>query len=217
MQLTHFGHACVLIDTGTARLLIDPGAFSTGFESLTGLDAVLITHQHFDHLEPDRLPDLLRANPDARVIVDPGTAGQLEAVDHEVVAPGDSLEIAGARVDVIGDGDHAVIHPDIPMIANNGYLVGDIDAPGTLLHPGDAYVPLPAGLDPVETLLLPTGAPWLKVAEAVDYLRAMTPRTAVPIHEAVLADPGMHYGLFTNLAPKGTTVKVLERETASTV
>jgi L-ascorbate metabolism protein UlaG (beta-lactamase superfamily) len=217
VQLTHFGHACVLIDTGTARLLIDPGAFSTGFESLTGLDAVLITHQHFDHLEPDRLPDLLRANPDARVIVDPGTAGQLEAVDHEVVAPGDSLEIAGARVDVIGDGDHAVIHPDIPMIANNGYLIGDIDAPGTLLHPGDAYVPLPEGLDPVETLLLPTAAPWLKVADAVDYLRAMTPRTAVPIHEAVLAHPGMHYGLFTNLAPKGTTVQVLERETASTV
>jgi L-ascorbate metabolism protein UlaG (beta-lactamase superfamily) len=222
VQLTHFGHACVLIDTGTARLLIDPGAFSTGFESLTGLDAVLITHQHFDHLEPDRLLDLLRANPDARVVVDPGTAGQLDAVDYEIAAPGDSLEIAGARVDVVGDGDHAVIHRDIPMIANNGYLIGDVASDGaggagTLLHPGDAYVPLPEGVGPVETLLLPTGAPWLKVGEAVDYLRAMTPRTAVPIHEAVLADPGLHYGLFTNLAPKGTTVKVLERERASTV
>jgi L-ascorbate metabolism protein UlaG (beta-lactamase superfamily) len=224
VQLTHFGHACVLLDTGTARLLIDPGAFSTGFESLTGLDAILITHQHFDHLEPERLPGLLRANPDVRLIVDPGTAGQLDAIDHETVAPGDSVEIAGARVDVIGDGEHEVIHPDIPMITNNGYLIGDVGregagGAGTLLHPGDAYVPVPDGSDPVETLLLPTGAPWLKVSDAVDYLRAMTPRTAVPIHEAVLADAGrqLHYGLFTNLAPKGTTVKVVEREEATTV
>ena len=77
MQVTHFGHSCVLLDTGAARLLIDPGNFSTDFEDVTGLDAVLVTHQHPDHLDPERLPALLRANPDARLIVDSGTAGQL--------------------------------------------------------------------------------------------------------------------------------------------
>ena len=50
VQITHFRHSCVLLDTGSARLLIDPGAWSEGFESVTGLDAVLITHQHVDHL-----------------------------------------------------------------------------------------------------------------------------------------------------------------------
>jgi len=40
----------VLLDTGAARLLIDPGAFSTDFETLTGLDAVLVTHEHSDHV-----------------------------------------------------------------------------------------------------------------------------------------------------------------------
>ena len=54
-QVTHFGHSCVLLDTGAARLLIDPGSFSTGFEHVTGLDAVLVTHQHPDHLDTDRL------------------------------------------------------------------------------------------------------------------------------------------------------------------
>jgi hypothetical protein len=54
VQLTHFGHSCVLIDTGAARLLIDPGTFSSGFESLTGLDAVPVTRQHPDHLAVDR-------------------------------------------------------------------------------------------------------------------------------------------------------------------
>ncbi|TQM06383.1 MBL fold metallo-hydrolase [Pseudonocardia kunmingensis] len=206
MQITHFGHSCVLLDTGSARLLLDPGSFSAGFESVRGLDAVLVTHQHPDHLDTDRLGPLLDANPDARLIVDGGTAAQLDHVPHEVAAPGSAVEIAGARVDVLG-GEHAVIHPDIPVIANNAYLVD-----GTHLHPGDAFTP-PDG--PVEVLFLPTGAPWLKVSEAVEYLRAVAPRTAIPIHEAVLARPAMHYGMFEKLGPEETALRVLDRETAT--
>jgi L-ascorbate metabolism protein UlaG (beta-lactamase superfamily) len=203
VQITHFGHACVLLDTGAARLLIDPGTFSAGFETATGLDAVLVTHQHFDHLDGDRIGPLLRANPDARLIVDSGTAGQLDGIEHEVVAPGASVQVGGSRIDVLG-GEHAVIHPDIPNVANNAYLVDS-----THLHPGDSYTPPPA---PIDVLFLPTGAPWLKVSEAVDYLRAVAPRSAVPIHEAVLARPQMHYGMFEQLAPKQTAVRVLDRE-----
>ena len=77
MEVTHFGHWCAPLDTGAARPPIDPGNFSADFENVTGLDAVLVTHQHPDHLDLERLPALLRANPDARLIVDSGTAGQL--------------------------------------------------------------------------------------------------------------------------------------------
>ncbi|WP_214367418.1 MBL fold metallo-hydrolase [Pseudonocardia sp. H11422] len=206
MQITHFGHACVLLDTGAARLLIDPGLFSAGFEDLTGLNAVLITHQHFDHLDTDRLDPLLRANPDARLIVDAGSAKQVAGLEHEVTRPGETLQVAGARVGVLG-GDHAVIYPDLGTVPNNGYLVD-----GTHLHPGDAFVPAPEpGL---QVLFLPAAAPWMKVSESVDYLRAVAPRTAVPIHEAVLSKAGqkVHYGLFEQLAPKGTAFRVLDRE-----
>jgi L-ascorbate metabolism protein UlaG (beta-lactamase superfamily) len=200
VQITHYGHSCVLLDTGAARLLIDPGGFSTGFESLTGLDAVLVTHQHPDHLDRDRLGPLLAANPDARLVVDAGTAGQLSDVDHEVAAPADVLEIAGTRVEVLG-GRHAVIHQDIPVIDNNAYLVD-----GSHLHPGDSFTTTPT---PVEVLFLPVGAPWLKLSEAVDYLRELTPRTVVPIHEAFLGKPAMVYNLVEQLAPAETTLNVL--------
>ncbi|MDV6011196.1 MBL fold metallo-hydrolase [Haloechinothrix sp. LS1_15] len=211
MRIVHYRHACVLVETASARILIDPGAFSAGYEQERNLDAVLITHQHYDHIDADSLPSLLEANPGARLITDPGTKDTVAklGLTSETANPGDRLQIAGSTVAVTG-GQHAVIHPDIPGITNVGYLVDG----GAFYHPGDAFhVPS----ESVDVLGLPTAAPWLKAAEAVDFLRAVAPRIAVPIHEAVLAYPAMHYGLFTNLAPDGTEVRVLEDGTGLTV
>jgi L-ascorbate metabolism protein UlaG (beta-lactamase superfamily) len=204
VQIVHLGQSCVLVETGAARLLLDPGVYSTGFAELTELDAILVTHQHPDHLDLERLPALLAANPAAGLLVDSGSAPLLTdaGIPHRVVGSGQRLELGGTTVDVIG-GDHGVIHPDIPVVPNNGYLI-DADA-GTVLHPGDALDPSPR---PVDLLLLPTAAPWLKVSEAVDYLRAVAPALAVPIHQAILAKPEKYYGLFSELAPAGTDVQI---------
>ncbi len=78
---------------------------------------------------------------------------------------------------------HAVIHPDIPTIANVGYLVDD-----SLYHPGDAYF-VPEV--PVSVLLLPTSGPWMKIGEAADYVRAVRPQQIIQIHEALLSDIGL--------------------------
>ena len=32
MKITHFGHACLLVESGEARLLFDPGTESSGYE-----------------------------------------------------------------------------------------------------------------------------------------------------------------------------------------
>jgi len=209
MQVTHFGHSCVLLDTGSpgagARLLFDPGQFSAGFEEVRDLDAILITHQHFDHLDAARLPALVEANPRATLVVGPGSAeetGKL-GLAAELVAPGDTLTLGGAEVAVVG-GEHAVIHPSVPVPPNVGYVVGD----GAFYHPGDAlFVPERR----IDVLGLPTAAPWLKSGEAVDFLRAVAPRVAVPIHQGLLNDIGLQltYGLFSRLAPEGATVTVL--------
>ena len=206
MQITHFGHSCVLLETGSARLLIDPGTFAAGFEDLRELDGVLITHQHPDHLDFDRVPQLLEDNPHARFITDPESAEIAESKGFGVTAvqPGDTLSFGTSTVDVVG-GKHAVIHPDLPLVDNVGFLV---DA-GAFYHPGDSFhVPQQR----VDVLGLPTAAPWLKLSEAVDFLREVAPRVAVPIHEAVLARPEMHYRMFEKLGPKRTEVAVLDRE-----
>ncbi|HEU4544501.1 MAG TPA: MBL fold metallo-hydrolase [Jiangellaceae bacterium] len=202
MRLTKYEHACVLVEDEGVHILIDPGVYSSGFEALTGLDAVLITHQHADHVDRDRLGPLLANNPEARVYADDATAAILREKGIEAAAATEGERISvGVDVSVHGV-NHALIHPDIPIIPNVGYLVS-----GRFFHPGDAFT-IPDV--PVDVLGLPTGAPWLKASEAVDYLRAVAPRVAVPIHEAGLVRPAMHYALFDQLALSGTSVRVVE-------
>ena len=93
------------------------------------------------------------------------TAAEFGDQVHEV-KHGDALQVAGFDVHVYGV-DHALIHPDIPLVVNTGFLVD-----GELFHPGDSFT-VPE--DPVNTLLVPISAPWLKAGDMIDYFRAVAP------------------------------------------
>jgi L-ascorbate metabolism protein UlaG (beta-lactamase superfamily) len=211
MQLTHFGHSCLLAQFDDTSLLFDPGNFSHGFEGITGLSAIVITHQHPDHVDVARLPALLDGNPDATLYADPQTAAQLG--EHcQPVQVGDELSVGSVTVRAVG-GRHAVIHPEIPVIDNNSYLVGDGDHPARLMHPGDAlFVPD----EPVDVLAAPASAPWMRISEAIDYLRAVAPTRAVPIHQGIIAPEarGIYYGRLTEMTT--TDFQVLPEENGVT-
>jgi L-ascorbate metabolism protein UlaG (beta-lactamase superfamily) len=214
MHVTHFGHACLLVRTGDARLLLDPGVFSTGFEDLTGLDAILITHLHVDHVDGQRLPALLENNPGVALLTEPGLAAELadSGLDARSLPAGDGAQFRGATVRAVG-GQHAVIHADIPRVGNVGLVIGAEGEP-TLFHPGDTYeaVPstdeAPAGVD---VLAFPLNAPWAALKETVEFLRAVQPRMALPIHDGLLAERGraLYVRVLGELLPEETAIRDL--------
>jgi L-ascorbate metabolism protein UlaG (beta-lactamase superfamily) len=184
MTITKLGHACVRIEHDGHVVVLDPGGY-TAPGAAEGATAVLITHEHADHLDLDQL----RAT-DAPIWTIEAVRAQIAEGDPAVaervtvVAPGDRFD-AGLPVTAVGE-QHAVIHPDIPRITNSGYL---LEVDGTrVYHPGDALTP--AGGD-VDLLLLPVSAPWAKVSEVIDFGRAVGAPRTLAIHDALYGDLGL--------------------------
>jgi L-ascorbate metabolism protein UlaG (beta-lactamase superfamily) len=189
VRLTKLGHACVRLEKDDASLVIDPGVWS-GEDALAGAGAILITHEHVDHLDAASVLAALAADPGLRVWTNSAVAGQLaEAGDRvHVVGHGDTFTAAGFDVHVYGR-QHAIIHRDIPVVPNTGFAVD-----GEVFHPGDS---LTVPEDCIATLLLPANAPWLKVSEMIDYAREVAPRRAYAIHDGLLNANGL--GLMRSL------------------
>ncbi|MGP4087381.1 MBL fold metallo-hydrolase [Streptomyces sp. KR55] len=182
MKLTKKSHACVRLEKDGQTLVLDPGGFSEA-DAAVGADAILVTHEHPDHFNEERLRAGLEANPAAEIWTLRSVAEKIAAAFPgrvHTVGHGDTFTAAGFDVQVHGE-LHAVIHPDIPRITNVGYLIDG----GRVFHPGDA---LTVPEQPVETLMLPVMAPWNKISEVIDYGREFKPQRAYDIHDALLTD-----------------------------
>jgi L-ascorbate metabolism protein UlaG (beta-lactamase superfamily) len=190
MQLTKYTHSCVRFDDGDRTLVIDPGVFSELDAALDGAAAVLITHEHPDHLDVERVSKALRDDPRLQLWAPAGVAAALAEFGEQVTAvgPAQSFQAAGFALRTFG-GQHAVIHPSIPVIANVGFLVEE-----AVYHPGDCFDVPPVA---VQTLLLPTNAPWSKVSEVIDFAIAVRAPTIFQIHDSLMTPiaTGMVEGL----------------------
>jgi hypothetical protein len=66
----------------------------------------------------------------------------------------------------------------------------------------------------VDVLAVAIDGPWLKLAEAIEYVLTVAPRVAVPIHEGETTDPGKYAGMLGAFSPEGT-VRPLEQGSAT--
>ncbi len=199
MRLTKLGHSCVRVEHDGTTVVLDPGVF-TDAEAVDGADVVLITHEHPDHVHPDHL-----RGTDAPIFTIAAVAAHLgeQAPDLAervtVVRPGEDFRAGAIPVTAVGQ-HHAVIHPELPRFDNSGYLLtlGDV----TVFHPGDA---LTGPGRPVDVLLAPVCAPWMKVAEGIDFARSVGAPRNLAIHDRVYSDAGLgiadgHFGRFLGAA-----------------
>jgi L-ascorbate metabolism protein UlaG (beta-lactamase superfamily) len=208
MRVTKFGHSCLLIEEKGIQLLTDLGSWNET-PDLTGLAGVLITHEHADHFDLPKLQALLEKNPDAKVVTHAAVGAKLEeaGIPYVAIAPGERVEVSGVSIESYGT-DHAIIYGDTSPCVNTGYLIAE-----KLFMPGDALHDIPPKA--VEVLALPTGGPWMKISEAIDYAKAVKPKAVFPIHDAMYNDSCRSTGVprwvggtleqlgiaFTNLMP----------------
>lgn len=174
MKLTKYQHACLVIEESAEVLVVDPGNLSDDFSSSTDITAVIITHEHPDHIDPAKIDEIIDQNPDVTIISHAGIIGANAWPHTRMVAPGDSVVIGPFKLEFFG-GKHAVIHQSLPVVDNIGVLIND-----DLYYPGDSYA-LPE--KPVKYLAAPTSGPWLKIGDVADFINDVKPEQVFSTHD----------------------------------
>lgn len=180
-KLSKFKHACFVVDKNGRSLIVDPGSWSDDFVCPAGVDAIIITHEHADHCDKINLSDIIASNPDAIIYTHADIAKQLDDLPTYAVEVGSKVEAGEFLLEFFGD-QHAVIHPDIPLVANLGVMIDD-----KIYYPGDSFVGPGRS---VEWLALPVSAPWMKISEAIDFAHSIDATHVFPTHDAILSDIG---------------------------
>lgn len=181
MKLTKYDHACFTVQKDNQLVVVDPGNFSPDYLPSNSVVAVIVTHGHADHYDPEQIAAIIDKNPEAVIIGHEDVVSKIEVFKTQAVAVGDKLKIGLFDFEFFG-GTHAVIHRSVPVVPNLGLMINEL-----LYYPGDSLA-LPGR--PVDTLAVPAGAPWLKIGDAMDFLELVKPRFAFPTHDAVLSDIG---------------------------
>jgi L-ascorbate metabolism protein UlaG (beta-lactamase superfamily) len=207
---TWWGHSTATLELGGTRVVTDPllagrllhlvrYAETPGPEALRA-DLVLVSHLHQDHCH---LPSLARYAPDVPIIVPRGAERLLAELAGDrllPVVPGDSVVVAGVRVDVLlasHDGRrHPLSRSDPPAL---GFRLAN-DA-GSCWYPGDTELRDDlADVDPVDLALVPVGG-WgptlgtghLEPDQAAEAVRRVGARWAVPVHWGTFWPVGLQH------------------------
>lgn len=180
MKITKFTHACLKLENNSRRIWIDPGNFTKDFLPEKA-EAVVITHLHDDHCHKPNIKKLLELSPDTKIFSTAEVKEKLEGLEVTVVRHGDLHELDGFSLEFFGD-LHQEIHRSIPLVQNTAVMVNK-----QFYYPGDSYTP--PEYRP-EMLAVPASAPWLKIADVIDYLNLVKPKKAFPTHNALLSEIG---------------------------
>jgi L-ascorbate metabolism protein UlaG (beta-lactamase superfamily) len=208
LAVTWWGHASATVETGATRVAVDPLLTDRLFHLVrhtpapaaeaVDADVVLVSHLHADHCH---LPSLRRFASSVPLVVPAGSERLFAPLHRELVPvrPGDSVDLAGVRIDVLPathDGRRLPIsRTAAPAL---GFRVSG--AAGSWWYPGDTELrPDMARVPAVDLALVPVGG-WgptlgeghMGPGDAAEAVTAVGARWAVPVHWGTFWPAGMH-------------------------
>jgi len=188
MKITKIGHCCLLIEEKGLRILTDPGAWSEAQNELKNIQLILITHEHQDHFYLDSLKQVLKNNPEAKIITNLSVNKLLlaENIQSEILGSDKITNFQGLNLKALGK-EHAEIYNDFGRVENTGFLLGE-----KFFYPGDSFT-LPEV--PIEVLALPVCGPWLTIKQSINFALAVKPKMAFPVHDGMLKIFGPFYAV----------------------
>lgn len=182
MKITKLEHSGLCLEKDGQAILCDPVEFENQILFSGRVVAVIITHKHDDHCQPETIAKVLASNPSAQIFTTPDTTSLING--SIVVTSGETREVNGFKIQFFGKNHASVIEGEVPC-ANLGFVVDDLVA-----NPGDSF-----DIPPVtpKVLCVPLSAPWCKISDSINYIKAVKPAVVIPVHDAVLSKLGKTY------------------------
>jgi len=166
------GHDGFRINAGKT-IYFDPFQITGGPDA----DLILISHDHFDHCSPE---DVAKIQGEKTVIITEPNSAQKLSGDLKTLKPGDTLEIAGVKIEAIPSyNTDKDFHPK-----KNNWLGFIVEVDGVrIYHTGDAdFIPEMKSIE-VDIALLPVSGTYVMNADqAIEAALAINPKVAIPMH-----------------------------------
>lgn len=199
MKITKYPQSCLLVESGAARILIDPGSFVAQkyqADEFGPIDAVLLTHEHSDHVHA-QLIGAVQVNA-KRVIANRSTANVLGELVTEVVEDGNVFQVGEMKI-TARELPHVAMIDGSPGPQNTGYVIDDV-----LFHPGDGIK-----IDDVNVSVgaIPVAGPDISPRDAYELAMSIGCKVMIPIHfDYFREDPGV---IVQQVAAKGSPFQVI--------
>ncbi len=182
MIITKFEHACLLLDNGKHRLIIDPGSFTNLPDNLTNLVCAVITEEHVDHYNLENIKKILAQNPEITILSTKTVAEQLKEVGINCQAVTRELKQQAQSFTLkLKETDHAEIYKSSPC------RVLTIQVDDFLYYPSDSFTTTESS---VEVLALPTSGPWHKISHSIDLANQVNSNSILATHNGLYNNTG---------------------------
>jgi len=180
LTIYFLGHATLMLVLGKLVVHIDPVAEHADYNKLPKADLILVTHEHYDHLDAKAIAAI--GKKDTRIVLN--QAGRDQLGKGEALNNGDSIEVHGIAIKAVpaynSTPGHEKFHPKGGR--DNGYvlILGD----KRVYIAGDTEdIPEMADLKNIDIAFLPMNQPYtMTPAQAAHAARMIKPKVLYPYH-----------------------------------